>query len=585
MCAYVHGRPSAETAGGSVRSHRIPLHVRLARCATLALCATGLAALDLPPPVEGMTLHPAGSAGGLSHGFAEYIPHGYDDHPDRRYPVIVFFGGTGERGDTSPGNTGELGRMAGSGPLRIARDEKTSIWDFDDHANGGAAIIIGPQLSKDANEKYTGNSLDAIDVILTAVLASRRADPDRVALTGFSLGGGGVWLYAQRVPDRFAALVPICGAAPPQDHYKYHNIAGAGVWAVHCYGDGVVSHTWTSGWLDHIATEVAGAVADPVMDSYPSDSGVASTDLTAHFDLDQGWRWSYVDSDGHRAGMAVPDGATSENLRYTLFKGNGHGGWNETYNNPDVYAWLLRQTRAVREQTSMSLIIDNADAATSTVGTWSSSSGVPGYYADDYAYADPQGGSGSRFKFLPDFAQSGSYKLYLWWNAKDSRDQAVPVVIDHAGGRACLTVDQRTNGGRWNLLGTWDFAAGTGASVSVRNDDTSGWCIADAVAFERVGPPASRMRTVRLRFGSDTSCVEAIRSELGGIPCEDPVRIDVTNTDGTFPASACENEQHFIIEPMPEGLGALDRGRQRLGRMLARLLPDPFATAVASLSL
>ncbi|MFW5698463.1 MAG: hypothetical protein ACOCYN_01295, partial [Planctomycetota bacterium] len=64
MCAYVHGRPSAETAGGSVRSHRIPLHVRLARCATLALCATGLAALDLPPPVEGMTLHPAGSAGG-----------------------------------------------------------------------------------------------------------------------------------------------------------------------------------------------------------------------------------------------------------------------------------------------------------------------------------------------------------------------------------------------------------------------------------------------------------------------------------------------------------------------------------------
>lgn len=580
MCTGHHEPPFAETAGG----RRAGALARIICCGVLAASAS-LVAIDLPPPVEGMTLHPAGSAGGLSHGFAEYIPHGYHDHPDRRYPVIVFFGGTGERGDTSPGNAGELGRMAGSGPMRIARDDKTGIWDFDDHANGGAAIIIGPQLSRDANEKYTGNSLDAIDAILTAVLASRRADPNRVHLTGFSLGGGGVWLYAQRVPDRFAALVPICGAAPPQDHYKYHNIAGAGVWAVHCYGDGVVPHGWTSGWLDQIAGETAGAAVDPMMDGYPSASGAASTDLTAHFDLAQGWRWSYVASDVHRAGMAVPDAATDEKLRYTLLKGNGHGGWNETYNNPDIYAWLLSQTRAETEQTNMSLIIDNADAETSTVGNWSTSSSVSGYYGEDYAYADPQGGSGSRFNFLPDFPQAGSYKVYLWWNAKDSRDEAVPVVVNHAGGRACLTVDQRTNGGRWSLLGTWDFAAGPGASVSVRNDDTSGWCIADAVAFQRVGAPLSQLRTIRLRCDSDNACVEAVRTELGGIPCEEPVRLDITNTNGAFPAAARENEQHFTIEPMPEGVGALEGRRQRLGRILAHLLPEPIAVAMASLTL
>jgi predicted peptidase len=38
-----------------------------------------------------------------------------------------------------------------------------------------------------------------------------KVDPDRTYLTGLSMGGFGAWLVAERVPGRFAAVVPICG--------------------------------------------------------------------------------------------------------------------------------------------------------------------------------------------------------------------------------------------------------------------------------------------------------------------------------------------------------------------------------------
>jgi hyaluronate lyase len=42
------------------------------------------------------------------------------------------------------------------------------------------------------------------------------------------------------------------------------------------------------------------------------------------------------------------------------------------------------------------------------------------------------------------------------------------------------------NGGEWNLLGTYSFAAGTGGSVTIANDGTNGYVVADAVKFEYV---------------------------------------------------------------------------------------------------
>jgi hypothetical protein len=60
------------------------------------------------------------------------------------------------------------------------------------------------------------------------------------------------------------------------------------------------------------------------------------------------------------------------------------------------------------------------------------------------------------------------------------------VKVIHAGGHTTRPVDQRTGGGRWHLLGTFEFAEGTSGGVLVRTNGTSGYVIVDAVMFEPV---------------------------------------------------------------------------------------------------
>ncbi len=58
-----------------------------------------------------------------------------------------------------------------------------------------------------------------------------------------------------------------------------------------------------------------------------------------------------------------------------------------------------------------------------------------------------------------------------------------PADIIHAGGTDTVIIDQTTPGGRWELLGTFAFDAGTTGSVLVRTDGTTSHVVADAVKF------------------------------------------------------------------------------------------------------
>ncbi|NGN62964.1 FAD-dependent oxidoreductase [Streptomyces sp. A7024] len=130
------------------------------------------------------------------------------------------------------------------------------------------------------------------------------------------------------------------------------------------------------------------------------------------------------------------------------------------------------------------VVVDNASpSGVTTDGVWTSSTSIPGYYGTDYLH-DGNGNKGiTRLRFRPDLPDAGTWTVALRWTADPNRASNVPVDVETSAGTTTKTVDQRTQGGQWVLLGSWDFTAGTGGSVLIRTDGTDGYVVADAVRF------------------------------------------------------------------------------------------------------
>jgi predicted peptidase len=121
-----------------------------------------------------------------------FLPKDYGQDPKKKWPLVLFLHGAGERGDS-------LDLVKVHGIPKIVEEQS----DFP-------AIAISPQCPQDG---WWGAELqlDALEGLLDQVKKKYRVDPDRVYLTGLSMGGYGTWALAMRQPKRFAALVPICG--------------------------------------------------------------------------------------------------------------------------------------------------------------------------------------------------------------------------------------------------------------------------------------------------------------------------------------------------------------------------------------
>lgn len=129
------------------------------------------------------------------------------------------------------------------------------------------------------------------------------------------------------------------------------------------------------------------------------------------------------------------------------------------------------------------LVIDNQDSNTSSTGTWRTSTGASPY-AGQSVYND----GGNTFRWIPQVSQQGSYAVYAWWTHHPNRSDTVPYRVRHANGTSEVTVDQEDAGlgGRWNLLGTYEFAAGNGGYVEVSSEN--GQASADAVRLVLTEP-------------------------------------------------------------------------------------------------
>jgi hypothetical protein len=122
------------------------------------------------------------------------------------------------------------------------------------------------------------------------------------------------------------------------------------------------------------------------------------------------------------------------------------------------------------------IIVDNGEADTSSTGTWRTSDGANPYGSKSIYSND----GGATYTF--EAAIGGVYEVSLWWTEWPSRSTSVPVEIyDGDTLLDTVLVNQKAQGGQWNVVGTYFF--NDNARVTVVSEGTYSTC-ADAVRFD-----------------------------------------------------------------------------------------------------
>jgi hypothetical protein len=142
------------------------------------------------------------------------------------------------------------------------------------------------------------------------------------------------------------------------------------------------------------------------------------------------------------------------------------------------------------------VVVDNGDPGTSYTGTWETSAGTDPYGLNPYGKDSLYGRNGATHTWHAELPLTGTYDVYMWWTDYVSRSTRVPVTIRHklgnGVGQQLLHINQIEGGGKWHLLGTWDFDAEVGGTITLAAEDPypTSYC-ADAVMFiyvERTPP-------------------------------------------------------------------------------------------------
>lgn len=160
---------------------------------------------------------------------------------DKSYPLVLFLHGAGERGSD---NKAQL-------------THGSSLFAAPENRSNFPAIVIFPQCPKDDywsnvdidrsgkgvklefnSEKEPTSALALVMELLAQELDKSYVDKDRVYVAGLSMGGMGTFEILSRMPETFAAAIPICGGGNPALAEKYAQIP---MWVFHGAKDDVVN--------------------------------------------------------------------------------------------------------------------------------------------------------------------------------------------------------------------------------------------------------------------------------------------------------------------------------------------------------
>ena len=204
----------------------------------------------------------------------------------KKYPLILFLHGSGECGADN------LRQIKVGLPSLMAVLLKQPE----------PVIVLAPQcqsgnwwihkLARDANYAAAKVPTGSMEVALSLchnMVASGLADPDRLYITGLSLGGFGAWDAIQRETTLFAAAIPICGGG---DIRRVQPIKKLPIWVFHGRDDKNVSVDCSRRMVESL--KLAG----------------------------------------------------NRSVRYTEYEHAAHDVWDRAYSDPEVIVWLLKQNRA-----------------------------------------------------------------------------------------------------------------------------------------------------------------------------------------------------------------------------------------------
>jgi predicted peptidase len=199
-----------------------------------------------------------------------HLPREYQAGGAKRWPLMLFLHGAGERGT-------DVQLVAIHGPMHLVK--QGTNFPF---------IVVAPLCPN--GERWQNDSLLKL---LDTVTARFAVDPNRIYLTGLSMGGYGTWNLGVSYPERFAAIAPICGGGLVLDvllsgYGKPSNpLQALPIWAFHGAKDSVV----------------------PLEESERMISAMKRTG--------------------------------AKDVKLTVYPEADHNSWTVTYDNPEFYQWLL----------------------------------------------------------------------------------------------------------------------------------------------------------------------------------------------------------------------------------------------------
>jgi predicted peptidase len=181
----------------------------------LLVCCGSASAEDAPPALAPRSFE---SQITLKLGYKYLLsePKGYATDESKKWPLLVFLHGAGERGD-------DLNLLKKHGPPKLIAAGK----EFE-------AIVVCPQVP--TGEFWNPHGVKAL---VDEVRKSHRVDESRIYLTGISMGGFGTFDTIAAYPGVFAAAAPICGGAGI-NVVKFAPLKDMPIWIFHGAKDPVV---------------------------------------------------------------------------------------------------------------------------------------------------------------------------------------------------------------------------------------------------------------------------------------------------------------------------------------------------------